>query len=96
MDPHAVLGLNVDASLDEAASAYRRLAKRWHPDRAGEESAPRMIELNVAYELLRSALHNHKAANGPVAAATATSGAPGSWLPEAMRRALGRELLTAL
>jgi hypothetical protein len=96
MDPHAVLELNAGASLDEAARAYRRLAKRWHPDRAGEEGAARMSELNVAYELLRSAMHGHKVARGPVAAAAATPGAPGAWLPEAMRRALGRELLSAL
>lgn len=96
MDPHDVLGLNAGASLDEAARAYRRLAKRWHPDLGGADGAARMIELNVAYELLRSAAHSHKAASGPVAAAAAAPGAPGSWLPEAMRRALGRELLTAL
>ncbi|MGH2941230.1 MAG: J domain-containing protein, partial [Solirubrobacteraceae bacterium] len=53
MDPHAVLGLDAGASVDEAARAYRDLAKRWHPDRAGEAGAMRMIELNVAYELLR-------------------------------------------
>jgi hypothetical protein len=96
MDPHAVLGLNADASLDEAARAYRRLAKRWHPDRAGDHGAARMIELNVAYELLRSAVHSRTVASGPVGSAETTPGAPGSWLPEAMRRALGRELLTAL
>jgi curved DNA-binding protein CbpA len=99
MDPHAVLGLNVGASLDEAARAYRLLAKRWHPDLAGADGAARMIELNVAYELLRSAAHSHshKAAGAPgVAAVATTPGAPGSWLPEAIRRALGRELLAAL
>jgi len=53
MDPHDVLGLNAGASLDEAARAYRRLAKRWHPDLGGADGAARMIELNVAYELLR-------------------------------------------
>jgi len=94
MDPHDALGLDAGASLDDAARAYRQLAKRWHPDRAGEEGAARMIELNVAYELLRSAALSHKKADGP--AATATSGGPGAWLSEAMRRALGRELLTAL
>lgn len=96
MDPHAILGLDANASLDEAASAYRRLAKRWHPDRAGDDGAARMIELNVAYELLRSAAYSHKAAAASGAAPTTTSSAAGSWLPEAMRRALGRELLTAL
>ncbi|MGH2841835.1 MAG: J domain-containing protein, partial [Solirubrobacteraceae bacterium] len=54
MDPHSVLGLDSGASLDDAARAYRRLAKRHHPDRAGRESEERMAQLNVAYEMLRS------------------------------------------
>ena len=95
MDPHAVLGLDGEASLEEATQAYRRLAKRWHPDRAGDEGAARMIELNVALELLRSA--QRPRAGEPVATARGHGrGVPGHWLPEAMRRALGRELLDAL
>lgn len=93
-----MLGLDAEASLDEAARAYRELAKRWHPDRAGEEGAARMIELNVAYELLRAA--QRPRAGRPVAPVGGRAGAagrgPGHWLPEAMRRALGRELLAAL
>jgi hypothetical protein len=96
MDPHAVLGLDPEATVDEAAEAYKRLAKRWHPDVAGAEAAPRMTELNVAYELLRASLR-------PRAAVPATAGAPrggraahGAWLAEAIRGALGPELLSAL
>jgi DnaJ domain len=95
MDPHAVLGLDGDASLDEATQAYRRLAKQWHPDRAGDGGAARMIELNVALELLRSA--QRPRAGAPVAPASGHGlGVPGHWLPEPIRRALGRELLDAL
>jgi hypothetical protein len=95
MDPHAVLGLDREASIDEATQAYRRLAKRWHPDRAGDEGAARMIELNVALELLRSA--QRPRAGAPVEPARGHSGGvPGHWLPEPMRRALGGELLGAL
>jgi hypothetical protein len=95
MDPHAVLGLDGDASLDEATQAYRRLAKQWHPDRAGDRGAARMIELNVALELLRSA--QRPRAGAPVAPARGHGrGVPGHWLPEPIRRALGRELLDAL
>lgn len=56
MDPYAVLGLASDASLDEAAAAWKRLAKRWHPDRVGdgELAAARMAEINAAYDLLRA------------------------------------------
>ena len=102
MDPYAVLGLDAAASLDDATRAYRELAKQWHPDRAGERGAARMIQLNVAYELLRS--EQRPRAGSPIAAASARGrsgarrgpGANGSWLPDAMRRALGRELLDAL
>jgi hypothetical protein len=95
MDPHAVLGLDGDASIDEATQAYRRLAKQWHPDRAGDGGAARMIELNVALELLRSA--QRPRAGAPVAPASGHGrGVPGHWLPEPIRRALGRELLDAL
>ena len=98
MDPYAVLGLTADASVEDAARAYKQLAKAWHPDRAGEAGAARMIQLNVAYELVRSA--QRPSALGPRAsvrpAADGTRRGPGHWLPEAMRRVLGRELLDAL
>jgi hypothetical protein len=96
MDPYAVLGLSPGASLDEAARAYRRLAKEWHPDRAGDVGMARMIALNVAYELLRA--EQRPGARVAVKTAARAGGArgPGHWLPEAMRRALGRELLAAL
>jgi len=100
MDPHAVLGLDTSASIDEAAKAYRRLAKRHHPDRAGRESEERMAELNVAYEMLRSSQRPsvagmRRAVSADRARAGATA-APGTWLPDAMRHALGRELLSVL
>ena len=54
-DPFAVLGVAPGASGEEVAAAYRRLAKRWHPDRAaGEDAARRMAEINAAYDLVRS------------------------------------------
>jgi hypothetical protein len=98
MDPHAVLGLDDDASIDEAARAYRQLAKRWHPDRAGDEGAAKMIELNVALELLRSAQRpgSRLTVRPPGSAVTGKGPVLGGWLPEAIRRALGRELLDAL
>ena len=100
MDPYAVLGLDPGASLDDAGRAYRELAKQWHPDRAGEHGAARMIQLNVAYEMLRcehrpGAVTRTRRMDARTGRAGRGGGA-GSWLPEAMRRALGRELLDAL
>jgi hypothetical protein len=95
MDPHALLGLPAGASADEAARAYRRLAKRWHPDRAGAAAAARMAEINAAYELFRAAERGVPVAAQPPPP-PAGRPAPGAWLPGAVRRALGHELLSVL
>src|ERR1700710_158736 len=92
MDPFAVLGLTPDATLDEASGAYKRLAKQWHPDVMGVEGQARMIEVNVAYELLRAAPRPPPpgASVGPRATVTATGDAlgdrarHGAWLSEAI------------
>lgn len=103
MDPYAVLGLDPGASLDDAGRAFRELAKQWHPDRAGEHSAAQMIQLNVAYEMLRCEHRPGAETRTPRMDArtgradrAGRGGGAGSWPPEAMRRALGRELLDAL
>ena len=49
----AVLGLGNNASAQQIQSAYRRLAKRFHPDRVPESSGREMKELNRAYESLK-------------------------------------------
>ena len=58
-DPHEVLGVPQGASQDEIKTAWRRLAKQYHPDRAaglGPElralAEQRMKEINAAYERL--------------------------------------------
>lgn len=97
-DPFAVLGVSPEASGDEIAAAYRRLAKRWHPDRAGDD-AGRMAEINAAYDLLRAERWlAARARSEPrsVPADRARRGRAGAWLAEPVRRALGRELLAAL
>jgi hypothetical protein len=99
MDPLAVLGLGPGASAEEAAAAYRRLAKDWHPDRGGGAAAQaRMAEINVAYDLLRSGAWQRERPAPAAArdAAPARGAGAGAWLAEPMRRALGRELLLAL
>ena len=53
MDPYAVLGVPPGASEEELARAYRRLAKRHHPDAVGVSGMAQMMEINAAYELAR-------------------------------------------
>jgi DnaJ domain len=99
-DPFAVLGVERGASAAEVSAAYRRLAKRWHPDRGGgARAAGRMAEINAAYDLLRSERWLEQRSTAPVVPPlrrAARRTAAGAWLPEAVRRALGRELLGAL
>lgn len=103
MDAHAVLGVPADASLEEATAAYRVLAKQHHPD---VDADPRAVEvmarLNAAYDELRLRALDvgvhvpgvpGTAGGGPVAT---TRPRRGGWLPDAVRRALGPELLAAL
>ncbi len=98
MDPHAVLGLSADATLEEAAEAYKRLAKQWHPDVMGVEGLARMTELNVAFELLRAAERPGGASvvGDHVSAKQGRPPNTAAWLPAAIRRALGPELLGVL
>lgn len=51
-DPYRTLGLVPGASLNEIRSAYRRLAKLYHPDAAGERALPRFLAIQAAYERL--------------------------------------------
>src|SRR3954447_13560213 len=51
-DPHRTLGLRRDASPAEIKAAYRRLAKAFHPDAAGDAAIPRFLAIQAAYEQL--------------------------------------------
>jgi hypothetical protein len=105
VDPYLILGIRPGTPEREVAAAYRQLAKRWHPDRGtGEERDRRMAEINAAYDLLRAAEQmEQRRAGGRTTAAAPPAPAPvsgrrrrGAWLPDAIRRALGPELLEVL
>jgi curved DNA-binding protein CbpA len=54
-DAYKVLQVDPEADLEVIQAAYRRLAQKYHPDRAetGSDSASRMVEINAAWEELR-------------------------------------------
>lgn len=55
-DPYAVLGVSKNASSDEITSAYRKLAKKYHPDLNPDDvtAAKKMSEINSAYDSIKN------------------------------------------
>jgi curved DNA-binding protein len=57
-DPYEVLGVDRDASRQEIQAAYRRLARRYHPDLNADPAAEeRFKQINEAYAALSGAAH---------------------------------------
>jgi len=54
-DAYAVLGVDRTADDETIASAHRRLARRHHPDLAGERATRRMMRINAAFDAIRTA-----------------------------------------
>ena len=55
-DPYSVLGVPKGASEDEVTKAYRKLAKKYHPDLnpGNKEAEKKMSEINAAYEQIKN------------------------------------------
>ena len=59
-----ILELDLTATRQEITRAYRRAARRWHPDRAPEgreeEYRAHMQQVNAAYQRLKEFLENYR------------------------------------
>jgi len=64
-DPYKVLGVSPNATDDEIKAAYRRLAKKYHPDRnpGDKEAAKKMQQINDAYDRIKNP-EKHRTAGG--------------------------------
>ncbi len=65
-DPYKVLGVDRDASDEEIKKAYRRLAKKYHPDiNPGDPvAAKKMQQVNAAYEQIKNPEKAQQSAGG--------------------------------
>ena len=59
-----ILGLDLTVTRQEITQAYRRAARRWHPDRApdgrDEEYRARMQQVNAAHQRLKQFLEGYR------------------------------------
>ena len=52
IDPYKTLQVDPEAEDEVIQAAYRRLARKYHPDVAGDDAADRMAAINAAWDLI--------------------------------------------
>jgi len=87
-DPYRVLGLEPGASMADVKRAYRRLAKAYHPDSAGEAALPRFLAIHEAYERL---LTGRSRASAGARTTTRTTPPAAPWRADPERARTARE-----
>jgi len=81
-DCYRLLGLDRGATLTDVKAAYRRLARRWHPDLNRHEAAhDRFIELQTAYTTLCALLPLPSDSPKPQTSPPPTSNSPRTTAP---------------
>ena len=60
-DPYTILGVSRDATDEEIKTAYRNLAKKYHPDRNPDDpnAAEKMNQINAAYDAIKDGAANY-------------------------------------
>jgi len=97
-DPYDVLGVGAWADAHEVRRAWRKLALRWHPDRAGPESKGTFQRILAAYTVLSDPLARaaHDRKRGTPPRPPAAPEPPRRRAPDAMLRRLSGWIQTLL
>jgi hypothetical protein len=95
IDPLRTLGLAPGATQAEIKRAYRRLAKLYHPDSAGERTLPRFLAIQAAYEALLDDPNRPRGSGRGGPARRSSGPPPPPWQADASRARATREAYRA-
>lgn len=73
-NPYRILGVPEGASVAECTKAYKRLAKKYHPDLnpGDKEAEKKMSEINAAYDAVKNGTASSSASSGSSSAGAST------------------------